>query len=513
MLEDTPVLIGSGQFTHRGSVTDSPSPLELLKIVAKSAASDAGLPETVLARIDALAVVGFSIDAPGGLSRLPVPRLLNPPASLARALGAAPAVHMYTYTGGNTPQMLINQFAERISRGEVELGLIAGAEFLGSLMKRLKSGLGFGPDWSDDISDAPNMVGDPRPGATPHEEAHGLAFPTNTYPLFENALRARDSRAIDEHQQRIGELFAPFTEVAAGNPNAWFPVARSAEELVAVTPANRMVGFPYPKYVNSILEVDQSAAVLITSVRKARELGVPEDRWVFLHGCGDAADLWYLLDRQDYHSSPAIRLTGERALDMAGIGLADIDLFDIYSCFPSAVQVAAEELGLAIDDPRGLTVTGGLPYFGGPGNNYAMHGIAEMMGRLRARPGAYGLCTANGWHLTKQSVGVYSTRPVEGRWEREDPKVIQATIDALPHPVVIERPQGRATIETYTVIHSREGYRMGIVIGRDGEGRRFVANTPEDEATLRGLEAVESVGRPGTVGPHPDGVRNLFLLD
>ncbi|WP_369059391.1 acetyl-CoA acetyltransferase [Caulobacter sp. 73W] len=513
MLEDTPVLIGSGQFTHRGSAADSPSPLELLKIAAKSAASDAGLSEADLAGIDALAVVGFSIDAPGGLSRLPVPRLLNPPASLARALGAAPAVHMYTYTGGNTPQMLVNQFAERISRGEVELGLVAGAEFLGSLMKRLKGGLGFGPDWSDDVAEAPNMVGDPRPGATEHEEAHGLAFPTNTYPLFENALRARDGRSIPEHQQRIGELFAPFTRVAAGNPNAWFPVERSAEELMTVTPANRLVGFPYPKYVNSILEVDQSAAVLIASVRKARELGVPEDRWVFLHGCADAADLWNLLDRQDYHSSPAIRLTGERALGMAGIDLADIDLFDIYSCFPSAVQIAAEELGLSINDPRGLTVTGGLPYFGGPGNNYAMHGIAEMMSRLRARPGAYGLCTANGWHLTKQSVGVYSTRPVEGAWKREDPKVIQAQVDALPHPPVVERPQGRAAIETYTVIHSREGYRMGIVIGRDEKGRRFVANTPEDEATLRGLEAVESVGRSGTVGPHPDGVRNLFVPD
>jgi hypothetical protein len=162
-----------------------------------------------------------------------------------------------------------------------------------------------------------------------------------------------------------------------------------------------------------------------------------------------------------------MRLTGERALEMAGIGRADLDLIDLYSCFPSAVRIGAEEIGLALDDPRGLTVTGGLPYFGGPGNNYALHAIAEMVGKLRERPGAYGLSTANGWFLTKQSVGIYSTKPVEGKWERQPPSVIQAQIDALPHPEIVEKPQGPATIETYTVVHGREGVRMGIVIGRD----------------------------------------------
>jgi len=335
----------------------------------------------------------------------------------------------------------------------------------------------------------------------------------NTYPLFENALRARDGRSLEDHQRQLGEFFAPFTKVAAANPYAWFPVERSAEELVTVTDRNRMVGYPYPKYLNAIMEVDQSAAVLIASVRKARELGVPRDKWVFLHGCADASDLWYPLERQDYHSSPAMRLTGERALEMAGIGVEDLDIIDLYSCFPSAVRVGAEELGLTLDDPRGLTITGGLPYFGGPGNDYALHAIAEMVGKLRERPGAWGLTTANGWFLTKQSVGIYSTRPVEGKWEREPPSVIQAKIDALPHPEIVDKPQGPAIIETYTVVHGREGVRMGIVIGRDAQGRRFVAQTPEDPEVLRDLESREGVGRTGVVGPHPDGVRNLFVPD
>lgn len=512
MRDETPVLIGAGQFTFRGDAANSQSPLELLKVAAERAVRDAGLEGTVFAELDAMAVVAFSIDAPGGLSKLPLPRLKNPPASLARVLSATPRWSVYTETGGNSPQQAVNVVCERIAQGHADLALVAGAEFLGSLMKRMKGGLGF-DGWGDDIESAPDRIGDPRPGVTPQEAAHGLGYPVNTYPLFENALRARDGLSLEDHQKQLGAFFAPFTKVAAANPHAWFPIERTAEELVTVTDRNRMVGYPYPKYLNAIMEVDQSAAVLIASVRKARELGVPEDKWVFLHGCADASDLWYPLERQDYHSSPAMRLTGERAFEMASIGVEDLDVIDLYSCFPSAVRIGAQEIGLALDDPRGLTITGGLPYFGGPGNNYALHAIAEMVAKLRARPGAYGLSTANGWFLTKQSVGIYSTRPVEGKWEREPPSVLQSKIDALPHPEIVEKPEGRAVIETYTVVHGREGVRMGIVIGRDSQGRRFVAQTPDDPALLRDLESREGVGREGTVGPHPDGVRNLFVPD
>jgi acetyl-CoA C-acetyltransferase len=338
-----------------------------------------------------------------------------------------------------------------------------------------------------------------------------LNRPINIYPLFENALRARDKRPLAEHQARMGRLFERFSTVAAENPEAWFPIRRSAEELVSVSEKNRMIGYPYPKLLNAIMEVDQAAGVIVASVAKARELGVPEDRWVYLHGCADAADLWHPMDRQDFHSSPAMRLTGQRAFEMAGIGLADIDLIDLYSCFPVAVEVGAEELGLSLDDPRGLTVTGGLPYAGGPGNNYVMHSVAVMHRKLREKPGANGLITGNGWYLTKQSTGIYSTRRPDRPFERQDPAVIQRQIDALPHPDVIETPQGRGTIETYTVVHKREGPFMAIVIGRDSNGRRFAANTPDDPATLAGLEAVEQVGRTGVLTQRGD--LNLFTPD
>jgi len=316
--------------------------------------------------------------------------------------------------GGNSPQQVINTLCERIARGENELCLAVGAEFLGSLMKRLKGGGDFA-GWEDPfaIQAEPKRMGDPRPGTTPQENLHGLNRPINVYPMFENALRARDGRSIDDHQKRLGKLFAPFSQVAATNPYAWFPTERSESELVTVTDQNRMISFPYPKYLNAIMEVDQSAGVIIASVRKARELGVPEGKWVYLHGCADASDLWYPSDRQDFHSSPAMRLTGKRALEMARIGLDDLDYIDLYSCFPIAVEVGAEELGLSLDDPRGLTVTGGLPYMGGPGNNYAMHSIATMMGKLRDHPPQLGPVHGQ-WLVPDQAVDRRLFHPAAG---------------------------------------------------------------------------------------------------
>ena len=511
MESHVPVLIGAGQFTYRGDPGASPSPTALLKIAAERAAADAGIGAAGLAAIDALAVAGFTIDAPGS-TRGMIPHSTNPPASLAGQVGASPTWAVYSHMGGNTPQQLINVLAQRIARGETELGLAVGAEFLGSAMKRLTKGLGF-DDWHEDEDlPEPERIGDPRPGVTPYEARHALNRPINIYPMFENALRARDGRSVADHQARLGKLFAPFTQVAAGNPEAWFPVERTPQDLITVSERNRMVGFPYPKLLNAIMEVDQSAGVIIASEKKARELGVPQDKWVYLHGCADAADLWFPLDRQDFHSSPAMRLTGQHALEMAGVGLSDIDFIDLYSCFPVAVEIGAEELGLSLDDPRGLTVTGGLPYAGGPGNNYAMHSIAAMMGKLRAKLKSYGLVTANGWYLTKQSTGIYSSQRPDAPFERQDPGVLQRQIDALPHPAVTETPQGAARIETYTVVHRREGPFMGIVIGRDADGRRFAANTPNDPATLASLEQGEQVGRTGQVTTGAGDI-NLFTPD
>ncbi|MDG2272750.1 MAG: acetyl-CoA acetyltransferase, partial [Halioglobus sp.] len=295
------------------------------------------------------------------------------------------------------------------------------------------------------------------------------------------------------------------------NPLSWFPSKRSAEEIATASISNRYVGFPYTKFLNSIIQVNMGAAVILTSVAKARELGVADDRMVYLHGCADANDIWNVSERVDYSSSPAIRAIGQKALAMAGKTVDQMDYFDIYSCFPSAVQIACDELGIAHEDDRGLTVTGGLPYFGGPGNNYVTHSIATMMDVLRNDPGSFGLLNANGWFITKHSMGIYSTTPIEGAWTREPPEDYQQAILNEPHRPFTQTPAGRATVETYTVLHGRVGVERGLIIGLLDDGTRFIAETPDDSETLRKMMDTEMLGTHGTVTSSNE--KNLFVPD
>ena len=503
----TPILVGGGQFTQRtareGKLGESLSPIAMLAKAARLALADSGAADTVARAIDTVAVVRFTADSPGDQGRLPKRMFRNPPVSLARHLDLAPRRALYTATGGNTPQWLVNRTAEEIANGDCEVALLVGAEYIATLLGAMKEGIDLGwaqsPD-ADPGSD-PEEIGEQRAGTSAYERAYGLHFPVNAYPLFENALRGERGRTPEAHLKWLGEFFSPFSKVASQNPHAWFPTYRTPEEISTPSEKNRFVGFPYTKYLNAVIEVDMAAAIVMTSVGKARELGIPESKWVFLHGCADASDIWNLTERVNFHSSPAIRAIGKHAFAMADIRAEALTFVDLYSCFPSAVEIGCQELGLATDDPRGLTVTGGLPYFGGPGNNYVMHSIVTMMEKLRGQPGAFGLCTGNGWYVTKHSAGIYSTVPKLGRWQREDPKTYQRELYAMAHPEVIEKPEGRATIETYTVVTDRKGKRFGIVVGRDSQNRRFLANTPDDDATLDRMMREEMLGRVGEVAP------------
>lgn len=508
-----PVLVGAGQFTHKGDVKACPPVKDMLERVVRAAASDAGLSDDQLSEADSVQVVGFTVDSSPQM-RAALPTLNNAPLTLSKAIGALPRSSSYSHMGGNTPQALVNAQAEAIANGEADFSILVGAEYLNAVMKLAGKGEDMS-HWADPDADAeaPTRFGDPRDGCSGNEALHGLSFPTNAYPLFENAHRHNLGRSISEHMACLGDLMSALTKVAAANPHAWFPIERSPEELTTVTDKNRMVCYPYPKYLNSIIQVDQAAAVIMMSTAKADELGVAEDKRVYLHGCSDTTELWNPLDRVNYHSSPAIRVGAREALSMANKTVSDLDFFDLYSCFPIAVEFACQEIGIAEDDPRGLTLTGGLPYFGGPGNNYVMHSIAEALRVARAKPGSFGLVTANGWFLTKHAMGIYSTEPVKGAWARRGKSEYQSEIDNLAAPEITEAPNGKATVETYTVVHGREGVRFGIVIGRDSEGRRFVANTDNAPETVTLMETSDTViGRTGTV-TSGEGQKAMFVFD
>jgi acetyl-CoA C-acetyltransferase len=306
----------------------------------------------------------------------------------------------------------------------------------------------------------------------------------------------------------MAELFAPFTVVAAANPFAASPVERNTTELAAITTSNRMIADPYPRLLVARDQVNQGAAVLIMSVAAAVELGVPQDYWVFLHGHADLREP-NLLARPDLSRAPSAVIATQEALRVAQIDVDHLTTFDLYSCFPIAVSNVCDGIGISADDPRGLTLTGGLPYFGGAGNNYSMHAIAETVRAVRDRPGARGLVGANGGILSKYSVGVYSTTP--RTWRTDRSAVLQCELQARPVAAVTRVPYGPARIETYTVRHPKSG-PLGIIVGRlAADDRRFLANpAKDDDALLDLLVSGEPIGTLITV--RPDGTGNVARM-
>jgi acetyl-CoA C-acetyltransferase len=502
-----PVLVGCGQFTQREpDPARALSPMDLTAKAALLAADDSGAGARLAQALDTIVMIRSFSDTSWRFAS-PFGKYANPPLSLARRIGAAHAKRLvYTHPGGNMPQWSLNRLSEMVVRGEVGAALVAGGEALDTQKRAQRAGVAL--DWSEDPGGTHALWGVATRGWSDVEEIHGARGAIFAYPMFENAIRGALGRSIEEHQRALGVLLARFAKVAAENPLADRRDGFSAEAISQVRPDNPYIGFPYTKLMNANAFIDQAAAVILTSVARAKALGVPREKWVFLHGCADAHDHWYISDRRDYHSSPAIRTVYEKTFAMAGCTLDDVGAIDLYSCFSSAVEIACAEIGLAQDDPRGLTVTGGLPYFGGPGNNYVTHSIAEMMNRVRAKPGMKGLVTANGNYVTKHSAGIYGTEMPQRPFAPEDPASYQAVLDRVPHPRFTALAEGAATVETYTVMHDQKGPTSAIVIGRLGDGTRFMANTAADAALLAEMETVDFLGRAGTVSN--DGRRNLF---
>jgi len=490
----TPVVVGVGQASERldAQAYRKRSPVDLAADAAREALADTGAdPAAVAAAIDTVVGVRqFENSVPG--ARAPLGRSDNYPRSVAGRIAASPARAVLEVSGGQAPQHLVNEFAAVIADGGSQVTLLFGSEAISTIVHLAQADSK--PDFTEHAAGSLEDRGYGLSGMmSRHLAAHGLTGAPSQYALIDHARRARLKQTRQEYAAAMGALFAPFSEVAAANPHAAAPVQRSAAELVTPTEANRPIADPYTRYIVAREKVNQGAAVLLTSVSAARRLGIPQERWVFLHGHADLRER-DLLDRADLSAGPASVMAVRHALDQAGIGAEELTTIDLYSCFPAPVFNICDGLGLDPEDPRGLTVTGGLPFFGGPGNNYSMHAIAETIQRARSAPGSYGLVGANGGIMSKYSAGVYCTAAA---WRPDRGAGLQAEIDGWPAPEQAHYADGPATIETYTVRHARDGARTGIVVGRlDAAGSRFVAKGDDPDLLDLLTAAKEPIGQP-----------------
>ena len=485
----TPVIIGVGQHVHRPDEPAPTSPIELMAEALRAAAADAGL-AGVPSNVDSMRVVSL-------LSY----RSRNPAWLLTEQLGISAREHAYTTVGGNTPQSLVNRTALDIAGGRADLVVLTGGEAWRTRMQARKAGTRH--TWPVAPEDQPPVIiGEELEMTHPAEMAKGVYLPVQVYPMFDTAIRAALGRSPDEHLATIAALWSRFSHVAADNPYAWLREPRSPEEIATVTPQNRIIGLPYRKVMNSNNDVDMGAALIMCSVERAESLGIARDRWVFPHAGTDCHEHNFVSNRWTFSETPAIQLGGRRALALAGVGIDDIAIVDLYSCFPSAVQLGAASLGLGAlitGGDRELTRTGGMAFAGGPWNNYVMHSIATVVGELRESPGERGLVWGNGGYVTKHAFGIYGTEPPAGGFRFEYP---QDEIDALPRREVVDGNEatGPAEIEAYTVMFDRDGNaELAIATCLLGDGRRAWATSGHVDVTTALLEG-EWVGRRVVLG-------------
>lgn len=432
----------------------------------------------------------------------------DPGARLAERLGAGGAERGYSGLGGTVPATLLAELATDILAGKIEVGLVVGGEALATVRRLKKEG--GRPGWSHRSPERRPFPFDQLPH--PAEAAHGIYQAYLTFSLFDSARRAHLGRTLGAHRDQIGRLLAPLSAVAAADPdNAWFPTEHTPEELVEPSGANRMVAFPYTKLEVAVMDVDMAAALLIASDRAADRIGVPREQRVYLRGWGYAEDPPHVAARRDLWRSPGMAVASRHALAAAGIGAGDLAHLDLYSCFASSLSFAIDALGIdhdaVLDHRRPVTVTGGLPYHGGPGSNYMTHAVAALAERLRQDPGSFGLASGVGMHMARHAFGVFSTTP--GRLSPPDPAGIARDMagelqtvpitDAVPGPTT-------ATVAAYTVLHRRDGEADWAALVCDlGDGSRCYARM-EDPVALAGAEAEELIGQVVHLEPAGDGV-------
>jgi acetyl-CoA C-acetyltransferase len=452
--ERTPVLVGAGQCANRG---EPRHPMDLLEEAARAALADAG--PDLRPSLDAIWV-------PGILSHA-VPA---PATALAHRLGAPARDRRTSTIGGNTPQALVAAACDAIVAGDLRAVLIAGAEAGWSARQA------GGADATDPSYASDAVFGDRRDGVGPAEVRAGLFLPGRVYPLFESVLADAAGRDANAQREWIGRILSAMGERAVRYPDlAWFPNPRSAEEIATPGESNRLTAEPYTKLMNSIIAVDQGAALLLTSVGEARRKGLADERWIFPWSAATCNDVFLPCERPDLGRSPGYAAAACAALAAARIAIDDVGAFDLYSCFPSSVQLAAHELGISPLDERGLTVTGGMPQFGGAGNNYTTHAIACMRDELLRGRGTIGLVSGLGWYMTKHSVGLYGTSPPALGWAHPSCVAEQEAIDATAL-TVRDDADGVAVVEANTVVYDRDGAAAEApVFARLPDGTRAVA--------------------------------------
>lgn len=414
---------------------------------------------------------------------------------VARAVGAGP-VRSVVGEIGVLQQTLVAHACRLVLLGEARAVALVGGEAMDRA--RVAGRAGFELPAEPDGADLPGADEVLRPVGeiiTAMEVERHLGVPVHQYALVESVLAHRAGHSPVERAEHVARLWAQGSEVARTAIDAWHPERWTAAELASEARGNRVLATPYRRWCVSDWTVDQAAALVVTSVGEARRLGIDPQRWVAPVGLGETNHMVPLPARADLAGHPAWRLIADELKARTGLAPAACDHLDLYSCFPSAVQVAAAELGLDLTE-RPWTVTGGMTFGGGPFNSYVLHATAAMARLLRERVGSTGLVTGVSGLLTKVAAAT---------WRSGEPKHAVADVDvsdgaraATPTRPLVPDLTGPAVVVAATVVHDRGVPARAIAVVEGAGGQRTVALSDDPEVVGRWARD-DVVGREVTV--------------
>jgi acetyl-CoA C-acetyltransferase len=476
--DSTPVVVGAAEVVHHaGDGFEMCSATDLLIETVTAALDRSGVPAMLGPR------VGEILVPHGTWSET------DPGRAIAAEIGAAGARTVRSELGVLQHTLLARAITD-VAEGRVDAAVVVGGENRWSGVVAGKSG-GSVPAPPDLAMGEPDEVIAPAEMViSAIEIERNLTTAAHQYAIIESALRHRLGRSIDEHQASLGSLWSRFAAVAAQAPAAWNSDAMDADAIATVSESNRVIAAPYTKWLISQWNVDQAAALVVTSVGVARELGIDPSRWVFPLVTAMSNLVVPMPEREVIDVWPAARIAGAAAFQAAGLRAEQVDLVDLYSCFPAAVEVQAAELGFDLD--RQLTLTGGMTFAGGPYNNYSLQGAAAMVGALVERSdAAVGLTSAVSGLLTKPSVTLWSTRAPRRPYECID--VAEAARAATAVRPVDPDLTGAVTVVGATVVPGRSGDLTTIAVVESAEGVRSVVQST-DLATGERFLATDLVG-------------------
>src|SRR6202163_1663844 len=390
-----PVIVGVGEIADRPKeLAAGLEPLTLLEEALKRAEADSGA--KLLGEIGSLDVVIF-------LSW----RYRDPEKQLAERLGIQPSHLYYGPVGGESPIRYLHEAAKRIARGECSVAAVCGAEAQSSATKAERGGITL--PWTPFAHD----VEEPKRGAAfqkPTAVKLGVFRPVTVYPFYEAASSAHWGQTPREAMAESGQLWATYSDVAWQNPHAWLQRRFTSNEITTPTPDNRLIAWPYTKLMVANPTVNMGAAVLMTSLAKARAAGIAEDRLIHVWGGASAEEPRDYLIRDQFFESHPQNAVLAAVMDLVGGDGQAFDAIELYSCFPCVPKMARRTLGLGSDVQP--TVIGGLTFFGAPLNTY-MTPAASAMGRKLRGGGKLGLLYGQGGFVTKHHALVLSRQAPE----------------------------------------------------------------------------------------------------